>query len=110
MKCIGNCASSIENNDVNENFKDNKDIIYVRFKNNNKTYKYYDYMLYQDREFQSDFLGDFILYKNFNDQYTDSFKRVIDDDVFGVTHIIENKVNINHVIYRKHLILLRMLY
>jgi glutamyl/glutaminyl-tRNA synthetase len=91
-KCEKHCSDSRENID-SEDFKDNKDVMYIRFKNQNRNYKYYDYMSYEDIEFDSSSMGDFLLYKNFNGLFLDSFKRVIDDDMYSVTHIIEEKVN-----------------
>lgn len=71
--------------------------MYIRFKNQNRKYKYYDYMSYEDIEFDSSSMGDFLLYKNFNGQFLDSFKRVIDDDMYSVTHIIEEKVFLKYI-------------
>jgi glutamyl/glutaminyl-tRNA synthetase len=92
-KCESHCADSRENMDPDD-FQSNRDVMYIRFKNQNRVYKYYDYMTYEDKEIDSSSLGDFLLYKNFNGQYLDSFKRVVDDDLFAVTHIIEEKVRI----------------
>ncbi len=91
-KCEGNCYESRENMEDSPDFVSNSEVMYIRFKNQKSSYKYYDYMNYQDKEFVSDDLGDFLLYKNFNGQFLDSFKRVIDDDIYSVTHVIEEKV------------------
>jgi glutamyl/glutaminyl-tRNA synthetase len=91
LKCEKNCSHSQENIDT-KNFHKNKDIIYVRFKNTEQVYKYHDYIDKEEKEFESNGLGDFILFKNFNNQFTDSFVRVVDDEIFKVTHIIEDKV------------------
>ena len=53
----------------------------------------------EDVNFGSDSYEDFLLYKNFNRQYTECFKRVIDDDIFNVTHIMEDKVRIFNRVY-----------
>jgi glutamyl/glutaminyl-tRNA synthetase len=111
LKCEKHCFDSRENMEIeNQDFRANKDVMYVRFKNNNVEYKYYDYMEYEDKFFNSDNLGDFLLFKNFNNQFTEIFKRVVDDDIFSVTHIIEDKVKSYLIIIRKLSILLKMPY
>ena len=94
MKCEGNCFDSNENINSNKDFSSNPEIMYVRFKNQNSEYKLYDYMERDEAFFGSESYEDFLLYKNFNKQYTECYKRVIDDDIFNVTHIMEDKVTI----------------
>lgn len=91
-KCESNCENSAENKHNDRNLLENKDVKFVRFKNSDKKYKYYDYMEAKHQEFESKELEDFILYKGFNNQFAECFKKVVDDDIFKVTHMIENKV------------------
>jgi nondiscriminating glutamyl-tRNA synthetase len=94
QKCIKDCFDSVENKSYNIE-KDNSEVIYTRLKNPNRTFKYFDYMKAEDKEYDSTAFGDFVLYKNYNSIFSDSFKRVIDDHMFEVTHIIDNAKNIH---------------
>jgi hypothetical protein len=92
MRCEKYCFHSAENLNFNKDFYSNPEIMYVRFKNQNAEYKLFDYMEREDIVFDSTTYEDFLLYKNFNRQYAECFKRVIDDDIFNITHIMEDKV------------------
>jgi glutamyl/glutaminyl-tRNA synthetase len=91
-KCLQECYNSKENmtSDMSNN-----DIVYIRFKNPNKLFTLFDYMTAEDKEYNSEAFGDFVLYKHYNNTYSESFKRTIDDNMYEVTHIIDNKKNIN---------------
>jgi len=109
MKCDKNCFDSAENLSLKKDFYSNPEVMYVRFRNQNSEYKLFDYMEREDVVFDSSQYEDFLLYKNFNKQYTECFKRVVDDDVFNVTHIMEDKVIYKNLIKnRKASILTKM--
>jgi len=46
---------------------------------------------------EHDFLTDFVLYNFEKETFLDSFKRAIDDDLFGVTHKIETLNTFNPI-------------
>jgi glutamyl/glutaminyl-tRNA synthetase len=90
-RCTQDCYSSTENRSAY--LTDN--LVYVRFKNPNKLFTLFDYMTATDKEYDSINLGDFVVYKHYNQVYSDSFKRCIDDHMFEVTHVIDTKKNIS---------------
>jgi len=114
IKCEKECCNSNENKDYNMN----KDIFslenpngencftFLRVKNPDKNMIAYDYMKNEDIGFESRVLGDFVLFKNFNKEFSEAYKRVVDDNIYGVTHLIDNKKNVNMM---KNEMLTRML-
>jgi glutamyl/glutaminyl-tRNA synthetase len=108
-KCLKNCCHSVENTSESniKDLKQNSDVLSIRFKNNNSNYMYYNYLENKEINFSSEGMEDFILFKNFNNQFTESFKRVVDDNIFGSTHILEFKKKFNpfkNAILTKHLL------
>jgi glutamyl/glutaminyl-tRNA synthetase len=91
-KCEKHCGNSSENYNIDD--FSNPHLTYVRFKNQNLHYEYYDYLKSKDEKFNSEDLGDFVIYKAYNQQFLDSFKKVVDQNIFEVTHVLENKVKI----------------
>lgn len=120
MKCEKHCYNSVENKDFNslsnnlfsdqeeqelekfdtENNENNlmtnpESYNYIRLKSNDKKISCFDYMKNEDIKFNTNILGDFVLYNNYNREFTGTYKRTIDDSIFGITHVIENRNRIN---------------
>jgi len=101
IKCEKDCYHSNENKDYNikqneiefEGFNDS--FYYLRIRNPDKTYIAFDYMKNEHIEFESKILGDFVIFKNFNKEFSEAYKRVIDDQIYGITHLIDNRKNFN---------------
>jgi glutamyl/glutaminyl-tRNA synthetase len=113
MKCEKDCLNSNENKDYNNNTLENKlftndynnDYInyndsqnnynYLRLKGNDKNISCFDYMKNKDEKFNTSIFGDFVLFNNFNKEFTGTYKRTIDDSLYGITHVVENRNRIN---------------
>ena len=100
-KCEKECCNSNENKDYNIkkvdiSLEDNhNNYTFLRIKNPDKIFIAFDYMKNEDIEFESKSLGDFVLFKNYNKEFSDAYKRVIDDNIYGITHLIDIKQNFN---------------
>ena len=95
-------------NNYNENNYNENNYNYLRLKGNDKNISCFDYMKNKDLKFNTSSFGDFVLFNNFNKEFTGTYKRTIDDSLYGITHVVENsnKINImkNEIITRRLLL------
>ena len=78
-----------------ENIYNENEYNYLRLSGNDKKISCFDYMKNQDVKFTTNYFGDFVLYNNYNKEFTGTYKRTIDDSLYGITHIVENRNRIN---------------
>ena len=105
-KCEGKCESSSENGDSNKkSLIDNKDITFIKFKSLPKEYSIQEIISGQEIAFKVDQAVEFNIFHRMNIEefaFSPVFKRVVDDEIFKVTHKFENKKKFD---YERHHIL-----
>jgi glutamyl/glutaminyl-tRNA synthetase len=104
--CEGKCETSVENSDSSSKmFTENKDISFIKYKVREKQITVHDIITSQNFELETKEDSHFNLYHRISpDEYflSSTFKRVIDDEIFKVTHKFELKNKYN---FKRHLIL-----
>lgn len=85
----------IDSSKAFENLENQENFSFVRIKNPDKNFISFDYIKNEDIQFESRILGDFVIFKNYSKEFSQAFKSAIDDNIFDITHLIDNKKNFN---------------
>ena len=94
-KCEGKCESSSENTDSNKkSVIDNKDVTFIKFKSLPQKYSIHEIITGQEIAFNVEQPSEFNIFirKNIEEfVFSPVFKRVVEDEIFKITHKFESK-------------------